>query len=62
MSKTKKDPKAELINELIQLSKIRDEYWSFHPANPHSVDVNIEIPKIDKAMEEIQKQIALLDK
>jgi hypothetical protein len=62
MSKTKKDPKAELINELIQLSKIRDEYWSFHPANPHSVDVNIEIPKIDKAVEEIQKQIALLDK
>ena len=62
MSKTKKDPKAELINELIQLSKIRDEYWSFHPANPHSVDVNIEIPKIDKAMEEIQKEIALLDK
>ena len=25
MSKTKKDPKAELINELIQLSQIRDE-------------------------------------
>ena len=62
MSKTKKDPKAELINELIQLSKIRDEYWSFHPANPHSVDVNIEIPKIDKVMEELQKEIALLDK
>jgi len=62
MSKTKKDPKAELINELIQLSKIRDEYWSFHPANPHSVDVNIEIPKIDKAMEELQNQIALLGK
>jgi hypothetical protein len=62
MSKTKTSPKAELINELIQLSQIRDEYWSFHPANPHSVDVNIEIPKIDKAMEELQQQISLLDK
>ena len=62
MSKTKTSPKAELINELIQLSQIRDEYWSFHPANPHSVDVNIEIPKIDKAMEELQHQISLLDK
>jgi|TARA_R110000824_G_scaffold120615_7_gene276156 hypothetical protein len=62
MSKTKTSPKAELINELIQLSQIRDEYWSFHPANPHSVDVNIEIIKIDKAMEELQHQISLLDK
>ena len=62
MSKTKTSPKAELINELIQLSQIRDEYWSFHPANPHSVDVNIEILKIDKAMEELQQQISLLDK
>ena len=62
MSKTKKDPKAELINELIQLSKIRDEYWSFHPANPHSVEVTIEIPKIDKAIEEIQSKIEKLDK
>ena len=62
MSKTKTSPKAELINELIQLSQIRDEYWSFHPANPHSVDVNIEIIKIDKAMEELQQQISLLDK
>ena len=62
MSKTKTSPKAELINELIQLSQIRDEYWSFHPANPHSVDVHIEIIKIDKAMEELQHQISLLDK
>jgi len=62
MSKTKKDPKVELINEIIQLSKIRDEYWSFHPANPHSVDVNIEIPKIDMEIEELQAKISLLDK
>lgn len=62
MSKTKKDPKVELINELIQLSKIRDEYWSYHPANPHSVDVSIEIPKIDETIKEIQNKISLLDK
>ena len=62
MSKTKNDPKAELINEIIQLSQIRDEYWSYHPANPHSIDVNIEIPRIDKAIEEIQNKITLLDK
>jgi hypothetical protein len=62
MSKTKKDPKVELINEIIQLSKIRDEYWSFHPANPHSIDVNVELPKIDKAIEELQEKVALLNK
>tara|TARA_R110001592_G_scaffold280361_1_gene547746 strand:- start:9806 stop:9991 length:186 start_codon:yes stop_codon:yes gene_type:complete len=60
MSKTKKDPKAELINELIQLSQIRDEYWSYHPANPHSINVEFEIVKIDKAIEEIQSKIDLL--
>jgi hypothetical protein len=62
MSQEKKDPKVELINELIQLSKIRDEYWSYHPANPHSVDVSIEIPKIDETIKEIQNKISLLDK
>tara|TARA_R110000744_G_C19122179_1_gene536078 strand:- start:239 stop:451 length:213 start_codon:yes stop_codon:yes gene_type:complete len=62
MSKTKNDPKLALINEIIQLSKIRDEYWSYHPANPHSVDVAVEIPKIDIAIKEIQDQIENLPK
>jgi|TARA_S200000501_G_C20246788_1_gene492545 hypothetical protein len=62
MSKIKKDPKAEMINEIIQLTRVRDEYWSYHPQNPHSVDVTIEIPKIDKAIEEIQSKIEKLDK
>ena len=57
MSKTKKDPKLELINEIIQLSKIRDEYWSYHPMNKHSVDVTIEIPKIDIEITKLQKEI-----
>tara|TARA_B110000285_G_C14503240_1_gene329050 strand:+ start:256 stop:444 length:189 start_codon:yes stop_codon:yes gene_type:complete len=60
MSKTKKDPKVELINEVIQLSKIRDTYWDFHPSNPNSIDVTIEIPRIDKAIEEVENQIKLL--
>ena len=62
MSKTKKDPKVELINEIIQLSKIRDTYWDFHPSNPNSIDVTVEIPKIDKAIEEVEEQIELLNK
>ena len=62
MSKTKKDPKAELINELIQISQIRDEYWSYHPSNPHSVDVTVEIPLIDIEIVKIQKQIEKLNK
>ena len=57
MSKIKKDPKSELINELIQLSQIRDEYWSYHPMNKHAVNVEIEIPKIDKAIEELQDRV-----
>lgn len=62
MSKTKKDPKVELINEVLQLSKIRDTYWDYHPENPKSIDVTIEIPKIDKAIEEVENKIENLDK
>ena len=60
MSKTKKDPQVELINEAIQLSQIRDTYWSYHPSNPKSIDVTVEIPKIDKAIEEIENKINLI--
>ena len=62
MSKIKKDQKSELINELIQLSQIRDEYWSYHPMNKHAVNVEEEIPKIDKAIEELQKEVDNLSK
>lgn len=62
MSKTKTDLKAEMINELIQLSQIRDEYWSYHPMNKHSVDVTVEIPKIDSAIEALQIKIDKLIK
>ena len=62
MSNTKKDPKVSVINEVIQLSKIRDEYWSFHPSNPQFVDVTIELPKIDKMIDHLQEKISELDK
>lgn len=54
MSEKEKDPQVELVNEVIQLSKIRDTYWDYHPSNPKSIDVTVEIPKIDKAIEEIE--------
>ena len=62
MSKTKNDPKMELINEIIQLTKVREEYWSFHPMNKHAVDVQVEIPKIDKIIEDLEDQIKNLGK
>jgi len=59
MSEKEKDPQVELINEAIQLSKIRDTYWDYHPSNPKSIDVTIEIPKINKAIEEIENKLKL---
>jgi hypothetical protein len=60
MSEKEKDPQVELVNEVIQLSKIRDTYWDYHPSNPKSIDVTVEIPKIDKAIEEIEIKLNMI--
>jgi len=61
MSKTKKDPKFELINEIIQLTKVREEYWSYHPSNPNKIDIDGGIKEIDKLILSLEKQIKNLD-
>ena len=59
---SKPDPKVVLVNEIIQLSNIRDEYWRYHPNNPDRIDVVKELPNIDKAITAAQNKIAELDK
>ena len=59
---SKPDPKVVLVNEIIQLSNIRDEYWRYHPNNPDRIDVVKELPNIDKAITVAQNKIAELDK
>ena len=59
---SKPDPKVVLVNEIIQLSNIRDEYWRYHPDNPDRIDVVKEIVNVDKAITTAQNKIAELDK
>ena len=59
---SKPDPKVVLVNEIIQLSNIRDEYWRYHPHNPDRIDVVKELPNIDNAIAAAQNKIAELDK
>ena len=59
---SKPDPKVVLVNEIIQLSNVRDEYWRYHPDNPDRIDVVKELPNIDKAITIAQNKIAELNK
>ena len=59
MSKEVNDPKISLVNELIFLTKISEELWSYHPENPNKIDVEKQYytiqGKIEKLQEEIEK-------
>ena len=59
---SKPDPKVVLVNEIIQLSNVRDEYWRYHPDNPDRIDGVKELPNIDKAITTAQNKIAELNK
>ena len=54
--------KLALINEIIQLGKIRDEMWSYHPANKNRIDVEVSIPNIDKQVKSLEEEISQINK
>jgi hypothetical protein len=53
--------KLALINEIIQLGKIRDEMWSYHPANKDRIDVEVQIPNIDKKVKSLEEEISQIN-
>ena len=60
MSKSEK--KAALVNEIIQLTNIREEYWRYHPSNPNKIDVEKEIIAVDKAISNLEYEIEIINK
>ena len=59
---TKEDHKAELINDLIATSTILDELWNYHPDNPDKKDVVEEFKILEKIKDDIEQEIAELEK
>lgn len=59
---TKEEHKAELINDLIATSTVLDELWNYHPDNPDKKDVVEEFKILEKIKDDIEQEIAELEK
>lgn len=53
--------KSQLVNDIINLSRLIDEMYTYHPDNPDRVDVVEETEKIKKIIEDLSAQIEELD-
>ena len=56
------DPKTEMINEIIFLTKISEELWQYHPRNPDRINVENEYEKINTKITNLQTEIQKLSK
>ena len=62
MSQEEKDPRVEMVNEIIFLNKIATEMWQYHPHNPDRTEVEVEYKAVNDKIAELQAKIAELDK
>ena len=62
MTEKVKNPKIEMINEIIFLNKIASEMWQYHPNNPQQINVVTEYQQVQDKIEELQNKISKLDK
>ena len=55
------DKKSQLVNDIINLSRLIDEMYVYHPDNPDKVDVVEETEKIKQIISDLSAQIDELD-
>jgi len=53
--------KSELIDDLMAVSTIMDDYWRFHPANPKQENVVEEFRKLEAVKEKIELDLKEID-
>ena len=53
--------KSNLINDLVAVSTIMEDYWRFHPANPKQENVVEEYAKLDAIKAKIEGDLKELD-
>jgi len=46
--------RMELINDLIAISQIMDDYYRFHPENPNKIDLVAEYNNLDEMRKKIE--------
>ena len=55
------DKKSQLVNDIVNLSRLIDEMYVYHPDNPDKVDVVEETEKIKQIISDLSAQIDELD-
>ena len=53
--------KVELVNDLVAITTVMDEIWSYHPENPNKKDIVGEYNQLLKIKGDIENEIAELD-
>jgi len=53
--------KIELVNDLVAVTTVMDELWSYHPENPNKKDIVGEYNQLLKIKGDIENEIAELD-
>ncbi len=56
-----RDPRVELVNDLMAVSTIMEDYYRFHPANPKQENVVEEYAKLEAIKTSIEEDINKLD-
>ena len=52
--------KVELVNDLVAITTVMDELWSYHPENPNKKDIVGEYNQLLKIKGDIENEIAEL--
>jgi|TARA_B100001778_G_scaffold304896_1_gene283179 uncharacterized protein YdcH (DUF465 family) len=58
---TKKDPKIDMINEVIFLTQRLEEIYKYHPKNPNQVNVVQEYNNINDRVYKLETEIKRLE-
>ena len=48
---------ADMINDIISISTIMDDYWRFHPDNPQKVDLVNEYKSLEKLKSDTEAEL-----
>ena len=55
------EQKVNLVNDLIALSTVMEELWSYHPENPEKKDIVAEYNQLLKIQGDIENELKSLE-
>ena len=60
ITEEQQNAKVELVNDLVAVTTVMDELWSYHPENPNKKDIVGEYNQLLKIKGDIENEIAEL--